>query len=201
MTTPESRPLVTAFKAPLYVAWEITHKCNARCLHCYSGSAPDASCQEDLTTEEALGLIDELADAGLLVLAFSGGEPMMRPDWRELVRHAVGCGLSVNVGSNGSLVTARTADDLKHLGVHSVTVSLDSDQPAVHERFRQLPGLFDRAVGAVRLLVERGVRVVVGFTPTRLNWRDGRGVVELAFSLGADAVNLSEYVPAGRGPR
>jgi MoaA/NifB/PqqE/SkfB family radical SAM enzyme len=133
------------------------------------------------------------------VLAFSGGEPMMRPDWRELVRHAVARGLSVNVGSNGSLVTPRTADELKALGVHSVTISLDSHKAAVHEAFRRLPGLFDRAVSAVRLLVQRSVRVVIGFTPTRLNWRDGRGVVALGSSLGADAVNLSEYVPAGRG--
>jgi radical SAM protein with 4Fe4S-binding SPASM domain len=83
--------------------------------------------------------------------------------------------------------------------VHSVTVSLDSDKPDVHEKFRQLPGLFRLAVRAVRFLVERQVRVVVGFTPTRLNWQDGRGVIELAHTLGADAVNLSEYVPAGRG--
>ena len=195
----ETHAMATAFKAPLYVAWEITHRCNARCLHCYSGSGPEAECIGELSTAEALGLIDQLADAGLLVLAFSGGEPMMRSDWRELVGHAVARGLNVNIGSNGSTVTERTADDLKRLGVHSVTVSLDSDKPGAHEEFRQLPGLFRLAVRAVQLLVERQVRVVVGFTPTRLNWQDGPGVVELAHSLGADAVNLSEYVPAGRG--
>lgn len=195
----ETHAAATAFKAPLYIAWEVTHRCNARCLHCYSGSGPEADCTGELSTAEALGVIDQLADAGLLVLAFSGGEPMMRSDWRDLVRHAVARGLSVNVGSNGSTITERTADDLQRLGVHSVTVSLDSDKPDVHEGFRQLPGLFRLAVRAVRLLVERRVRVVVGFTPTRLNWRDGRGVIELAHSLGADAVNLSEYVPAGRG--
>ena len=197
--TDDGRPAVTAFKAPLYIAWEITHHCNARCLHCYSDSGPEASRRGELSTAEALQVIDQLADAGLLVLAFSGGEPMMRSDWRELVRHAVERGLSVNIGSNGSTITDRTADDLRSLGVRSVTVSLDSHRPEVHEAFRRLPGLFQHATRAIRLLVERGVRVVVGFTPTRLNWRDGTGVIELAHSLGADAVNLSEYVPAGRG--
>jgi radical SAM protein with 4Fe4S-binding SPASM domain len=190
---------ITAFKAPLYIAWEITHRCNARCLHCYSASGPDSSCADELSTGEALDVIDQLAEAGLLMLAFSGGEPMMRPDWRTLVRHAVESGLGVNVGTNGSTVTARTAGILKSLGIHSVTVSLDSHDPAVHDRFRQSPGLFTRTVAAIRFLVERRVRVVVGFTPTRLNWRDGRGVIGLACQLGADAVNLSEYVPAGRG--
>jgi len=154
----------------------------------------------ELSTVEALDVIDQLADAGLLMLAFSGGEPMLRADWQVLVGHAVERGLGVNLGTNGSTVTTRTADALKRLGVHSVTVSMDSHRAEVHDEFRQFPGLFPRTLTAIRLLVERDVRVVVGFTPTRLNWRDGRGVIELACELGAAAVNLSEYVPAGRGP-
>lgn len=190
---------VTAFKAPLYIAWEITHRCNAKCLHCYSNSSPEATRCQDLSTEEAISVIDQLADAGLLVLAFSGGEPMLRHDWRELVGHAVGRGLSVNIGTNGSCVTERVADDLKSLGVKSVTVSLDSHKREVHDYFRQFDGLYELALKAIRRLAERKIRVVVGFTPTRINWMDGRGVIELAHSLKADAVNLSEYVPAGRG--
>jgi AdoMet-dependent heme synthase len=189
-----------AFTAPLYVAWEITHRCNARCLHCYSASGPDADQTHDLTTDEALSVIDQLADAGVMVLAFSGGEPIMRRDWAELVGRAVGRGLSVNVGTNGSTVTERRADQLRDLGVHSVTVSLDSHRPEIHDRFRQVRGLYGRTLTAIRRLVARDLRVVVGFTPTRLNWRDGSDVVALAAQLGARAANLSEYVPAGRGP-
>ncbi len=188
-----------AFNAPLYVAWELTHRCNARCRHCYSSSSPDAPTANELSTASALHLIDELADAGLLVLAFSGGEPMLRRDWATLVERAVRRGLSVNVGTNGSSITPRTADRIATLGIKSVTVSVDSHRPAVHDEFRQLPGLFDKAVRAIDLLSSRGVRVVVGFTPTRVNWRDGRGVIDLAREHGAEAVNLSEYVPAGRG--
>lgn len=188
------------FKAPLYVAWEITHRCNAKCVHCYSDSGPTAITRDDLSTEEGFRVIDQLADAGLMVLAFSGGEPMMRSDWRDLVRHAIERGLSVNIGTNGSTVTPRVADDLKSLGVKSVTVSLDSHRPEIHDQFRQSKGLFQCVIRAVHLLVERKVRVVVGFTPTRLNWKDGPGVVHFAHTMGADAVNLSEYVPAGRGP-
>jgi AdoMet-dependent heme synthase len=189
-----------AFTAPLYVAWETTHRCNARCLHCYSASGPDADRAGELTTGEALGLIDQLADAGVVVLAFSGGEPLMRRDWAVLARRAVSRGLSVNIGTNGAAISERRADQLRDVGVHSVTVSLDSHRPEVHDRFRQFPGLYGRTLTAVRRLVDRGVRVVVGFTPTRLNWRDGTEVVALAAGLGASAVNLSEYVPAGRGP-
>jgi len=190
---------VTAFRAPLYIAWEITHKCNAKCLHCYSNSGPDSTSDGELSTREALTLIDQLADIGLLVLAFSGGEPMLRKDWPHLVSHAVQRGLSVNIGTNGSCITGNTASVLESLGIQSVTVSLDSHREDVHDAFRRLPGLYSKAVKAIRRLAGQGVRVVVGFTPTRKNWRDGRAVIELACQLGAEAVNLSEYVPAGRG--
>lgn len=194
-----SLPGVTAFRAPLYVAWEITHRCNARCLHCYSNSGPDAAVDHDLKTEDALALIDQLADAGLMVLAFSGGEPMLRKDWPVLLERAVQHGICVNIGTNGTSITEEVADRLRQIGVSSVTVSLDSHRAGVHDEFRQYPGLFQKSTRAIRRLVSRGIRVVVGYTPTRLNWRDGRSVIDLACDLGADAVNLSEYVPAGRG--
>ncbi|MDD5558683.1 radical SAM protein [Candidatus Methylomirabilis sp.] len=190
---------VTAFKAPLYVAWEITHLCNAKCLHCYSNSGPEADCAQELSTSEALSVIDQLADAGLLVLAFSGGEPMLRKDWKVLVGHAVARGLNVTMGTNGSVINDLTASELQQLGVRSVTISLDSHKSETHDYFRQCPGLYKRAVNAVRSLVKRHMRVVVGFTPTRINWLDGPELVKLAEELGAHAVNLSEYVPAGRG--
>lgn len=193
-------PSVTTFKAPLYVAWEVTHRCNARCLHCYSDSGPEADRSGDLTTREAHDLIDQLAAAGVLVLALSGGEPILRRDWRDLVSHAVEAGLRVNIGSNGSTLTEDNVLDLARIGIHSVTVSLDSHRPEVHDRFRGTPGLFPRTVESIRRLVRHGVRVVVGYTPTRLNRADAAGVVTLAHRLGANAVNLSEYVPAGRGP-
>lgn len=187
------------FVAPLYVAWEITHHCNARCLHCYSNSGPEADPNKALPLDAALSLIDQLADAGVLVLAFSGGEPLMHPHWKELVGHAVQRGLNVNVGSNGSCITPRNADTLRALGVKSVTISIDSHVPEVHDKFRRLKGLHAKALTAVRLLVARNIRVVVGYTPTKLNWTHGRSVIDLAHGLSASAVNLSEYVPAGRG--
>jgi radical SAM protein with 4Fe4S-binding SPASM domain len=195
----ESGNIFAEFTAPLYVAWEITHRCNARCLHCYSNSGPKANSDNVLPLGAALSLIDQLADAGVLVLAFSGGEPLMHRHWRKLVYHAVLRGLNVNIASNGSCITPRNADTLRDMGVKSVTISIDSHLPKIHDYFRQLDGLFAKALTAVDRLVARNIRVVVGYTPTRLNWQHGRVVIDLAYAHGAAAVNLSEYVPAGRG--
>jgi radical SAM protein with 4Fe4S-binding SPASM domain len=199
MTTPEPRELICA--GLRYVSWEITRRCDARCVHCYAGSGPEVPIDGDLSTAEALALIDQLAAAGEMILAFSGGEPLLRPDWCELMGHAVERDLVVTLVTNGSRVDDEVAGKLAALGLQSVTVSLDSHRPEVHDRIRRLDGLHARALGAIRRLAGLGVRVVVNFTPIRDNRDDARGVVELAYQLGAAAVSLSEYAPAGRGTR
>ena len=196
---PARPPLAAALRCA--IAWEVTHRCTSRCLYCPSSSGPEVSTAGDLTTEEALAAIDRLAEASVLHLTLSGGEPLLRPDWRTLVAHAAGRGLGVSVYTNGSPVTRQVADDLVGLGVVSVAVSLDSHSPAVHDHLHRQPGLFRLATEAIRLLAERGMRVVVELTPTRANVRDACGVAELARDLGARAVNLGEYAVAGRAPR
>lgn len=199
MNTPQQNLRRPEFSAPLYIAWEVTLQCNARCLQCYSESGPGVRHPDELTTDQALRMIDQLADAGLLILAFSGGEPLMRRDIYQLMRHAAERGLIVNVATNGAIINERTALRMKQNGVRSVTVSLDGATAAMHDHIRQCPGLFDKTIRAIRTLVRNDHRVVVSFTPTLLNYTHGRDVVALAHELGAGAVNMSEYVPAGRG--
>jgi radical SAM protein with 4Fe4S-binding SPASM domain len=188
-----------AFNAPLYIAWEVSLICNAQCVHCYSASGPTAKSTGELNTEEALNMIDDLAESGLLILAFSGGEPLLRKDIFELIERAVERNLVVNVASNGYLINERMAKKIAASGVRSVTISLDATTEALHDEFRQRKGLFKKAIEAVGFLEKEGVRVVVSFTPTLMNYHESRAVVDLAYSLGASAVNMSEYVPAGRG--
>ena len=197
----EDVPLRPAFTAPLYVAWEVTLRCNAHCLHCYSESGPGVQHPLELSTAEALRVIDQLADAGLLILAFSGGEPLLRRDIFTLIEYAVARSLIVNVATNGAIMGERLAARLRQAGVRSITVSLDGATAETHDHFRQFPGLFARTLRAIELLVSHGHRVVVSFPPTRLNHREGPDVVRLAYERGASAVNMSEFVPAGRGTR
>lgn len=188
-----------SFDAPLYIAWEVTRVCNARCIHCYSDSGPQHRASEELSTPAAIEVIDQLADAGLLILAFSGGEPLTRRDIFTLIEHAAARGLVVNIASNGALIDRAMARRLRGSGVRSVTISLDGADAATHDEIRRFPGLFARAVAAIEALAAEELRVVVSFTPMRVNHHHGPGVVELAARHGAAAVNMSEYVPAGRG--
>jgi len=186
---------------PLHVAWEITRRCNAQCAHCSSASGPELQTTTEPSTSEALHIVDQLADAGIRVLAFSGGEPLLRPDLPSLVQHAVARGLTTNICTNGSLVDEQMALRLKSVGLHSVTVSLDGACARTHDTLRHYPGLFDLAVTAIRTLIKHNHRVGVSFTPTLANYQEAIEVVHLAHTLGTDSVCLSQYIPTGRGTR
>lgn len=183
---------------PLYVVWETTLDCNARCVHCYSdavfGRGP-----EYWPTDKATELIDQVADAGVIILALSGGEVLLRHDWEHLIAHGVSRGLRMTLATNGLRVNRQVAQRLAELGIWNVSVSLDGADAEVHEGIRCVPGIFNSACDAVKALVEAGVRVTVNFTPMRPNLHQAEAVVELAWGLGADKVNLTEYVYTTRG--
>jgi radical SAM protein with 4Fe4S-binding SPASM domain len=185
--------------APVYVCWEITHLCNARCLHCHSGAGENALTSGELSLKEGYQIISQLAEAGVRILSLSGGEPLLHPHWQQLVTCAIQRGLAVNIASNGSMLNANRVSLLKSLHVQSVTISLDSHLAEKHDQIRGRRGFFEYAVRAIRLLVAAGIRVVVSFTPTKHNFQDGLSVIALAYQLHVDAVYLAEYVPTGRG--
>lgn len=188
-------------EGPLHVAWEITRRCNARCVHCSADAGPETVDPNEVTTGEARRIIDELADAGVRVIGFTGGEPLLRGDLAELIGHATGRGMSVSVCTNGALVDEGRALALRAAGLKSVTVSLDGACAETHDSMRGLHGLFDLALMAVRTLSRCHYRVSVSFTPTRVNYREVREAVALAHLLGADSFCLSQYIPTGRGTR
>jgi MoaA/NifB/PqqE/SkfB family radical SAM enzyme len=130
--------------APFLVVWDFTHSCNLSCKHCYSNSG--AVLEEELTTQEALDVVDQVADAGVTALAFSGGEPLSRKDFFEVSRHAVERELYVSVATNGTLLTKENVKRLKQTGVNYVEVSVDGASAKTHDEFRGVPGAFEKAV-------------------------------------------------------
>lgn len=188
---------------PLHVAWEITRRCNALCQHCSSASGPDAGDPEpgEFTTEECFRVMDQLSEAGVQILAFTGGEPLTRRDLPRLLEYARGGGMGVHICTNGSFLDAEKARELWDAGLRSITVSLDGGRAQTHDRLRGSPGLFEAAVQAIRRLVDHGYRVSVSFTPTTENRGEAEEVIQLACQLGAASVCVSQYIPTGRGTR
>jgi len=163
-TVPGDVPVDAASRRPV-VVWNVTSRCNLNCRHCYSGSTLRGSASE-LTTEEGKALLDDLAAFGVPAVLFSGGEPLMREDVFDLASCARELNLRTTLSTNGTLVTPRVADRILDAGFCYAGVSLDG-VGETNDLFRGRKGAFEKAVGGLRLLRDRGLRVGLRMTLTR----------------------------------
>lgn len=184
--------------SPFLVVWDYTRKCNLNCKHCYSNARVAASSKE-LTTKEALDVVNQLADFGVVALAFSGGEPLARKDFFEVAKNAVDSGLYVSLATNGTLLNKQTTRKLKDIGLHYVEISLDGSSPEVHDEFRGLKGAFEMTVAGLKNCVEEGLCASIAVTATKRNFKDVPKILDLAEKLGAERFALFNFVPVGRG--
>ena len=183
--------------APFLVVWDFTRKCNLNCRHCYSNSG--AKIEAELTTGEALGVVDQLSEAGVTALAFSGGEPLARPDFFQVARHAVKRGLYVSVATNGTLLTKENVMKLKETGVHYVEVSIDGATSRTHDEFRGVPGAFENALKGLKNCAEEDLCICVATTATKSNLSEIPRILDLAEEIGAERFTYFNFVPTGRG--
>jgi AdoMet-dependent heme synthase len=185
------------YKARL-VFWEVTKGCNLRCIHCRA-TATELSSPTDLSTQSALGIIDQISAAANPILVLSGGEPLYRSDIFQLARYATDKGLRVALATNGTLVTKDVARMIVDAGVRRVSISLDGADAATHDAFRGIPGAFDAAVHGLRNLKSLGMSVQINMTIARHNAHQLPNVLQLARDLGADALHTFLLVPVGCG--
>lgn len=181
------------------VFWNITDRCNLSCTHCYNKSGPDRSTVGELTTTEAIRVIDDLADMGVPLILFTGGEPLMREDIWDLALHAKSRGLKMALSTNGTLITREVATRIKECGIEYAGISLDGARAETHDRFRNLPGAFDQTIAAFAACRQAGLRCGVRITLTKENRHELEELVDLAISLGSSRFCLYWLVPAGRG--
>ena len=173
---------------PLSALFEVTHRCNLGCAHCYLTEGPvgrPKPTRQELTLDEIRPVLDQLAELGALFLTLSGGEVFMRRDFLDIVAHARARGFSVTVFTTGTLLTPDTAAALADLNPLSVEVSIYSARPEVHDRVTGIPGSHARSLRALRLLKERGVVILLKSPLMSLNSGEYHGIVELADELGA----------------
>lgn len=143
---------------PFSVVWELTDKCNLRCAHCYV--VPDYK-REELSLSEIKTILDQLARAGCLYLIFTGGEIFTRDDFFDISRYARRKGFGLRLLTNGTLLTAETADELKDIQPLSVEISLYGLSPSVHEAITRVPGSYSKTIRAFKLLKERKIKAVI----------------------------------------
>jgi AdoMet-dependent heme synthase len=165
---------------PLSVHFDITYRCNERCVHCYL----DHDDLGEMTTGEIEDVLDQLADAGVFFLALSGGEVLMRRDFFDIVEHARRRLFNVKIKTNGVMIREPEARRLRQLGVEQVQISVYSHRPEVHDGITKLPGSLRRTIEAIRFLKLQGLKVSMANVLMTANLFDNHGVMSLAKDLG-----------------
>lgn len=183
---------------PLVMSWNVTRECNMKCSHCYI-NATEKKLDNELTTQEAKKLMDQICQVSRPLLILSGGEPLLRPDIFELIEYGSAKGLKMGLGSNGSLIDDAVAGKLKAAGIATVSISLDSNIPAQHDEFRGVEGAWEKAVNACKALRKNNVLVQVNTTLTQQNYNQIDDIMSLAEGIGVENFHLFFLVPTGRG--
>ena len=185
--------------APIVIVWNFTNRCNLNCLHCHQDSSPQPGGRE-LTTDEAFRVIRDLSDAGVAILSFSGGEPLLRADVYDAVGRARDGGMLCTVASNGTLLTREVAERLARAGVRRVEIGLDGARAETHDFLRNQSGSFEGALQGIRNCAALGFdEVAVTMTLHSGNAGELEETMALAEGLGATRFYLNRLIPAGRG--
>jgi len=166
------------------------------CEHCYRDAGVQA--EDELSTNEAKRLIEQIAKAGFKIMIFSGGEPLMRPDIIELVRYAASLGLRPVFGTNGTLITPEMARDLKVAGAMGMGISLDSLDQEKHDAFRKYQGAWKEAVRGMENCREAGLPFQIHTTVMEWNAHEIEAITDFAVEVGAIAHHFFFLVPTGR---
>ncbi len=191
-----SKPL--KLQAPFLVVWNYTDACNLRCKHCYQGAGKMSN--DELSLDERLNIVDQLADNDVVAIAFSGGEALLRDDFWEVARYASNKGLYLSLATNGTLLTKDVVRRLRDVGVEYFEISLDSVDPAKHDAFRGVNGAWERTVAGIKNVVAQdGAYSCIANTITNENYRELDALVAFSRKLGVDRTLIFNFIPVGRG--
>ncbi len=189
------RPFVPG--APFLVVWDYTYRCNLRCKHCYI--AAGAGNRPEMGMDERRKALDILADAGVVIIAFSGGEPLLGPGIFNMIERANDYGIYTAMATNGTLINKEVSQKLVKAGLQYVQISLDAPIPQVHDEFRGIPGVWEKTVRGIKNAREAGLYVEISMTITKMNYDLIPQMLELAKELCVDLFMHYNFIPTGRG--
>jgi radical SAM protein with 4Fe4S-binding SPASM domain len=183
---------------PAHPVWEMTTACNLQCIHCHASGGKPAP--DELTTEEAKRLFDQLAEVSeFRMVAFTGGEPLVRDDLFELLAYTQALGFTNTLATNAALIDDEVARDLRRYGVAIGAVSLDGFDAETHDYVRGQPGAFEAAMRGIRALRRAGIPLHINITAMEYNLDQLEPLMALVDELGAAILIMYQLVPVGRG--
>ncbi|MGA2021947.1 MAG: radical SAM protein [Candidatus Sulfotelmatobacter sp.] len=182
---------------PFSAQLDLTYRCNEQCVHCYL----DHDDHGEMTTAEIKNLLKEMAEAGVFILTFSGGEIFLRKDFFEILECARSLTFCIKLKTNAVLIREAQAARLRDLGVQSVQISIYSHRPEVHDAITKVKGSLRRSIDAIRFLKSQGLKVIMANVLMAGNMQDYHGVRALAEELGAEYTLDPTITPMMDGDR
>jgi radical SAM protein with 4Fe4S-binding SPASM domain len=180
---------------PIYAVWEITLACDLACRHCGSRAGRDRP--DELSTEECLDLVDQMADLGVREVSLIGGEAYLRDDWVQIVRRIRERGMTALMTTGGRGLTPERCRAAADAGLQSVSVSVDGLEET-HDRLRAVKGSHRSAFEAFRNLREAGIRVSANTQINRLSMPEMPAILESIIEAGIHSWQIQLTVAMGR---
>ncbi|MGB5684187.1 MAG: radical SAM protein [Candidatus Electrothrix sp.] len=187
-----------ATQTPLAASFELTHRCNFRCVHCYLGDQQSIHRYRDqeLDTGTILRLLEEMAEAGTLFLTLTGGDPMLRPDFIRIYEHAVSIGLLVSVYCNGTLITDEIISSFARYPPRIVEVTLYGATAEIFERITQKSGSFTACMEGISRLRRAEIRLRLKTIVMTLNYEELPAMRKTAEDMGLQFRHDCSIIPA-----
>jgi radical SAM protein with 4Fe4S-binding SPASM domain len=180
---------------PYTLGWELTLACNLRCKHC--GSSAGQPRNDELTTDEALQLCDQFPALLVQEVDFTGGEPLIRPDWPDIALRLKELGISTGIVTNGTTLDRETVSRLEETGISHVAVSIDGLE-STHDFIRGKDGLYRRSMKGLKRLLEQGIPTTIITTVTELNIDELPALFDLFADVGIDRWRPQPLISSGR---
>ncbi len=186
------------FSYPLFAVWNFTNRCNLKCNHCYQSAGKGLD--DELSLSEKLQIIDQLGNAYMPMVAFAGGEPTITPDLIPVLRRCRDWKIHTSLATNGTLFTPQLAEQLADAGLYYCEVSLDSVDPEKHDRFRGIPGAWQKTVDGMKVIANtKGLRLGLAMCVHHDNYDEVDRMIEFAKNIGAACYAYFNFIPVGRG--
>ncbi|KSW11774.1 radical SAM protein [Pyrodictium occultum] len=181
------------------VFWNITYQCNLKCIHCYINAMLNKR-PDEMSTEEARRLAEEMVEIGIPLVVVTGGEPLVREDFWEIMEPMANKRRpKLSLSTNGTLITRDVAEKLASYGFVYVGISIDSIKPEWHDKFRGVPGAFEATVKGIKNSIDAGLDVGIRTTITRYNVKEVPEILRWAHDMGIKRVSLYLLDTVGRG--
>jgi len=179
-------PKARAERWPLSGSIELTFRCNLNCVHCYCNlpAGDTEATDRELSSDEIRSIVDQIVAEGCLWLCFTGGEPLLRPDFLDIYSYAKSKGLIVTLFTNGTLIDEHIADFLAEWPPRRIEVTLYGITEQTYEAVTRVLGAFARCWRGIELLLERGLPLVLKTTVTTLNAHEVPQIREYANERG-----------------